>query len=248
MKRKTGTWYGGKKAFGHIKGMKDVFPVELVDYSDASTCTDVSDTDSAALFMCPVTKTPMNGSHAFVVVRSCGHVFSDKARKAVNGEACLICAQAHRGEEDVIALCGSDEQVAALHERLTAAKDKKKKRKREVDAGEGGSHAKAPVPQAAGEAREATGVAREAEGEASAAASRDAVPSTPEAGDTCAICITELKQNSEERRLPCGHRFHRHCIGQWLNSSRGRTVCPICKREAIGPGKPPVAQVVGLCE
>jgi len=78
VKKKKGEWYGGKKAFSHIKAMKDVFGVVLEDYNAASTCTDVDDADSSALFMCPVTSVPMNG------FTSTPHIFVTSAIYYVN--------------------------------------------------------------------------------------------------------------------------------------------------------------------
>eukprot|EP01050_Picozoa_sp_SAG11_P006468 SAG11_NODE_503_length_8890_cov_30.658628_2_plen_54_part_00 len=34
--------------------------------------------------------------------------------------------------------------------------------------------------------------------------------------------------------LPCGHRFHSVCIGEWLQR---QTRCPLCRRAVYGMGR-----------
>mmetsp|Transcript_30268 Transcript_30268/g.64413 ORF Transcript_30268/g.64413 Transcript_30268/m.64413 type:complete len:561 (+) Transcript_30268:83-1765(+) len=48
-------------------------------------------------------------------------------------------------------------------------------------------------------------------------------------GSTCGVCLGEFEDGDELRLLPCGHRFHRDCIDQWLLQSS--TVCPVDKRD-----------------
>lgn len=222
LKKKKGEWYGGKKAFGHISKMKDLFGVTLEDYNAAATRADVEDAESTALFMCPVTKMPMNGMHAFVAIRACGHVFSDKARKAVQGTACLVCNKTF-SEAEVVPICGSDEALAA---RKAASKaNKKRKRQDEAEA----AAAEAPGPSAV-----------ESVTDAAAVVSAEEVPCgnlevssvTSVGEDTCAICLNELLSGGSEqlRTLPCSHRYHRDCIARWLGI--GKNDCPICKKQA----------------
>jgi len=43
----------------------------------------------------------------------------------------------------------------------------------------------------------------------------------------CSICLEPLSQNAATA-LPCGHRFHKDCIVNWLSRSQGK--CPNCKQ------------------
>jgi hypothetical protein len=45
--------------------------------------------------------------------------------------------------------------------------------------------------------------------------------------NTCSICLEPLTQNVATA-LPCGHRFHKDCIVNWLVRSQGK--CPNCKQ------------------
>eukprot|EP00755_Sulcionema_specki_P023157 Sspe_Gene.78213::Locus_48921_Transcript_1_1_Confidence_1.000_Length_633::g.78213::m.78213 len=50
--------------------------------------------------------------------------------------------------------------------------------------------------------------------------------------EECSICMasapygTEAEGSSEWSRLPCGHEYHRQCIGKWFQRS---SRCPICR-------------------
>jgi hypothetical protein len=45
--------------------------------------------------------------------------------------------------------------------------------------------------------------------------------------NTCSICLEPLTENVATA-LPCGHRFHKDCIVNWLVRSQGK--CPNCKQ------------------
>jgi hypothetical protein len=49
---------------------------------------------------------------------------------------------------------------------------------------------------------------------------------------TCALCIDDYEQGETLRELHCGHRFHAHCVDEWLTTSK-RT-CPVCNCDAVG--------------
>merc|ERR1712007_194309 len=46
----------------------------------------------------------------------------------------------------------------------------------------------------------------------------------------CTICLDAFKVGDEMRILPCLHRYHRHCIDQWLQMN---SHCPICKHNSL---------------
>ncbi|KAF8677021.1 hypothetical protein HU200_046478 [Digitaria exilis] len=46
----------------------------------------------------------------------------------------------------------------------------------------------------------------------------------------CSICQEEYKEGEEVGQLPCEHRYHVCCIGQWL---RQKNWCPVCKASAL---------------
>ncbi|XP_010230144.1 E3 ubiquitin-protein ligase MPSR1 [Brachypodium distachyon] len=43
----------------------------------------------------------------------------------------------------------------------------------------------------------------------------------------CAICLAADDQR-KKAELPCGHRFHRGCVGKWL---RVHGTCPTCRHQ-----------------
>ena len=55
---------------------------------------------------------------------------------------------------------------------------------------------------------------------------------------TCTICLDFLDDNP--KTLPCGHKFHEHCITRWCAT---RPNCPVCRRGvSLGRRRPaPIA-------
>jgi hypothetical protein len=45
---------------------------------------------------------------------------------------------------------------------------------------------------------------------------------------TCAVCLEELYQESNGKKLPCRHCFHADCILSWLKI---HNTCPSCRQE-----------------
>jgi len=43
----------------------------------------------------------------------------------------------------------------------------------------------------------------------------------------CSICYEDYSIAMRVMRLPCGHSFHRECLGQWIETHRS---CPDCRR------------------
>lgn len=60
---------------------------------------------------------------------------------------------------------------------------------------------------------------------------------------TCHICMRELAGGVVERKLKCGHVFHRRCVDQWLEKKH---TCPTCRNEERPPDPPPAPPVSGL--
>lgn len=103
----------GKKlprAFGHIKGLKDMIPISL------------------DRFQCPITDLEFNGKYKFFALKNCGHVLSAKALKEVKSSGCLVCHKEF-GELDKIVINGSDEEVAILRKRMEEEKANLKEKK-----------------------------------------------------------------------------------------------------------------------
>lgn len=46
-----------------------------------------------------------------------------------------------------------------------------------------------------------------------------------DAGESCAVCLSEFASHDVLRKLPCGHHFHRCCADRWLSRSKK---CPLC--------------------
>lgn len=44
--------------------------------------------------------------------------------------------------------------------------------------------------------------------------------------EKCAICICELEEGEEVKKLTCGHIYHQDCINVWLKNN---STCPTCK-------------------
>lgn len=53
-----------------------------------------------------------------------------------------------------------------------------------------------------------------------------------EAGSTCAVCLSDMEGQAENRQLPCSHVFHTACLRAWFDR---RILCPVCRSDAI-PG------------
>lgn len=45
---------------------------------------------------------------------------------------------------------------------------------------------------------------------------------------TCCICFEHIEQERRLVVLECNHKFHLHCIGEWLIEKYPRARCPMC--------------------
>lgn len=52
--------------------------------------------------------------------------------------------------------------------------------------------------------------------------------SDADSNDVCVICTEHFSPDATLTVLPCGHAFHRDCVGTWLSI---RCTCPMCRRQ-----------------
>ena len=45
---------------------------------------------------------------------------------------------------------------------------------------------------------------------------------------SCSICLNSIRKTRSTIELPCGHLYHKICIGSW--EERGNDTCPLCRR------------------
>ncbi|KAK9079182.1 hypothetical protein SSX86_000852 [Deinandra increscens subsp. villosa] len=109
------------KAFAHIKGLKDMIPIELESIPRSSL-------DSEVKFQCPITGLEFNGKYKFYALKSCGHVLSSKALKEVKSCTCHVCHKEF-AENDKIVINGNEEEVIALREVMEIGKSKLREKK-----------------------------------------------------------------------------------------------------------------------
>jgi len=46
--------------------------------------------------------------------------------------------------------------------------------------------------------------------------------------EKCVICLNDLHNTNELLVTPCNHKFHSHCITEWLHKE---LTCPNCRVE-----------------
>lgn len=108
------------KAFRHIKGLKDMINVHL-SVIPGFDLDDNGYVGSETRFQCPISGLEFNGKYKFFALRSCGHVLSAKALKEVKSCTCLVC-HTEFVEDDKIVINGTEEEVAAMREKMEAEK------------------------------------------------------------------------------------------------------------------------------
>ncbi|XP_059177793.1 replication termination factor 2-like [Physella acuta] len=123
--------------FDHLRGLKDIKELNLTDNPESKSrdpekCDGYSD-PSISDFICPVVGLEMSGTFKFCFLWSCGCVISERALREVKTETCHKCGKVYQGEDDVVILNGSDEEVvemrAKMERRRAAAKVSKKTKK-----------------------------------------------------------------------------------------------------------------------
>ncbi|XP_076918529.1 uncharacterized protein LOC143578990 [Bidens hawaiensis] len=133
------------KAFGYIKGLKDMVPVEL---------DPIPGSDSDVKFQCPVTGLEFNGKYKFYALKGCGHVLSAKALKEIKSSTCHVCRKEFM-EDDKIVINGSEDEVVKLRERMESEKlqlrERKVKKVKNVESGVGDEVVKVSRTKRAGD-------------------------------------------------------------------------------------------------
>jgi len=122
-----------KNGFGHITSIKNVFEVQLTknEAADSKKATTNFETTShePGLFMCPVTQLETNGMHQFCVLKTCGHVFSEKALNLFQElTGCWTCNTPYT-KDDIIPVYGNEKAVAELEEKVRQRQEKEKEKK-----------------------------------------------------------------------------------------------------------------------
>jgi len=114
------------RAFGHIKGLKDMIAVELsvIPGLDSNS----ADLISENRFQCPITGLEFNGKYKFFALKTCGHVLSAKALKEIKSSKCHVCHKEFT-ESDKIVINGSEEEVSVLRKKMEEEKGKLKEKK-----------------------------------------------------------------------------------------------------------------------
>lgn len=124
------------KAFGHIKGLKDMITIHL-SVIPGLDLDENAHVGSETRFQCPISGLEFNGKYKFFALRSCGHVLSAKALKEVKSSACLVCHKEFV-EADKIVINGTDEEVGLLREKMEAEKVNKVMKEKKPKKGKSG--------------------------------------------------------------------------------------------------------------
>lgn len=128
----------------HIRSLKDVFEVKFHANSayggTVAAAAAQGGTDFVSPFDCPITGRQVNGQYAFIAIKKCGHVFSEKGLRETEKLGpdgnfhCYTCTTAY-GKDDLHVLNPAPELVEELRERIKAEqKAAKASRKRAHDA------------------------------------------------------------------------------------------------------------------
>jgi len=126
-----------KNGFGHITSIKNMTEVHLtkneaVESKKATTNLDTT-VHEPGRFICPVTQLETNGMHQFCALKTCGHVFSEKALNLFQElTACWTCNFPYT-KEDVVPIYGNEKQVAELEEKLKQRLEREKGKKKEKE-------------------------------------------------------------------------------------------------------------------
>ena len=107
----------------HIKGLKDITPIHLER-------NPTNKQDEEFEFQCPITGLEMNGRFRFYVVMPSGHVVSHRAVKEAKECVEEFVGAKLDGDESLLPLNGTEQEVKILREKVEAARALKKKKKK----------------------------------------------------------------------------------------------------------------------
>lgn len=64
----------------------------------------------------------------------------------------------------------------------------------------------------------------------------------------CAICmeLVDTSDRKTSKTLKCSHTFHKECILEWLDVSRGNRTCPLC-RQSLTSREQDIAWAIDEC-
>jgi len=111
--------------FGHIRSLKNVYDVHFSlnqKYDPTLQFQSGAGLEGAALdspYECAITGRPVNGQHTFSVLKTCGHVFSDKGLEETDSEntRCFLCDKPFT-KSDILSLNPEDEDLEAMKAKL----------------------------------------------------------------------------------------------------------------------------------
>lgn len=126
-----------KNGFGHITSIKNVIEVRLTPNETIDDKKDRKNSETTAkeagLFICPVTQLETNGMHSFCALRTCGHVFSEKALNLFQElTACWTCNTPYT-KEDIIAIHPNEKNLAEMEARVKERMEREKEKKDKKD-------------------------------------------------------------------------------------------------------------------
>jgi len=161
-----------KNGFGHIKSLKSVFELQLqknpeLEKQKAPLRSDETTSYSSGLFICPITQIEANGHHPFSALKTCGHVFSEKALNQMEGDVktCWLCNHPFE-KNNIIALNSTDPAVVANLEKRLEEKEKgeHKEKKEKKEKGKGKEKEKEKEKEKKRKDLEATETEKESKG------------------------------------------------------------------------------------
>eukprot|EP01119_Soliformovum_irregulare_P004711 TRINITY_DN15781_c0_g1_i1.p1 TRINITY_DN15781_c0_g1~~TRINITY_DN15781_c0_g1_i1.p1 ORF type:complete len:275 (+),score=66.19 TRINITY_DN15781_c0_g1_i1:203-1027(+) len=86
--------------------------------------------DTPAPWVCPITGHETNGRHAFIALKPCGHVFSEKALIHVGEHNCVECGTPYT-REDIVSINPSEDKAVEMREKMNKKIEEEEKLQKE---------------------------------------------------------------------------------------------------------------------